>query len=106
MQKKYVLKEIPDFNNEMFIGGAHKVLKKFSKAIKELENKGWKEIQFKFDSYYDYCDIIALGKRLETDLEFEKRRKDVDKENINKKKAEERRRAKYEELKKEFGDGK
>ena len=69
---------------------------------------GWEGIEMKYERDYGDChdhEVSYLYKhRPETDKEYEKRMKLLEKEKAEKLKAKERRRKEYEKLKKEFGD--
>ena len=69
---------------------------------------GWEGIETKYERDYGDChdhEVYYLYKhREETDKEYEKRMKLLEKEKAEKLKAKERRRKEYEKLKKEFGD--
>ncbi len=69
---------------------------------------GWEGIETKYERDYGDChdhEVPYLYKhRPETDKEYEKRMKLLEKEKAEKLKAKERRRKEYEKLKKEFGD--
>ena len=73
----------------------------------ELDD-GWEGIETEYERDYGDChdhEVFYLYKhRPETDKEYEKRMKLLEKEKAEKLKAKERRRKEYEKLKKEFGD--
>ena len=79
--------------------------------ISQLQSKlddGWEGIVTEYERDYGDChdhEVPYLYKhREETDKEYEKRMKLLEKEKAEKLKAKERRRKEYENLKKEFGD--
>ena len=79
--------------------------------ISQLQSKlddGWEGIVTEYERDYGDChdhEVPYLYKhRPETDKEYEKRMKLLEKEKAEKLKAKERRRKEYENLKKEFGD--
>jgi hypothetical protein len=69
---------------------------------------GWEGIETEYERDYGDChdhEVPYLYKhREETDKEYDKRMKLLEKEKAEKLKAKERRRKEYEKLKKEFGD--
>ena len=69
---------------------------------------GWEGIETEYERDYGDCDtheVYYLYKhREETDKEYDKRMKQLEKEKAEKLKAKERRRKEYEKLKKEFED--
>ena len=69
---------------------------------------GWEGIEMKYERDYGDChdhEVPYLYKhRPETDKEYEKRMKLLEKEKADKLKAKERRRKEYEKLRKEFED--
>ena len=66
---------------------------------------GWEGIEMGSDQWsYDHEFPYLYKHRPETDKEYEKRMKLLEKEKAEKLKAKERRRKEYEKLKKEFGD--
>jgi len=67
-----------------------------------LERKGWSDLELKLIQSYDSSSLEVWGKRLETDQEFEERKKIEEEKSGLKKIALERRRKQYEKLKKEF----
>ena len=70
----------------------------------ELDD-GWEGIDMEVEQWSQEHEVPYLYKqRLETDKEYEKRMKLLEKEKAEKLKAKERRRKEYEKLKKEFGD--
>ena len=79
--------------------------------ISQLQSEldaGWEGIETEYERDYGDChdhEVFYLYKhRPETDKEYEKRMKLLEKEKAEKLKAKERRRKEYEKLKKEFGD--
>ena len=67
-----------------------------------LEREGWSDLELKLIASYDSSSLEVWGKRLETDQEFEERKKIEEEKSKLKKIALERRRKQYEKLKKEF----
>ena len=71
-------------------------------------DEGWQGIETEYERDYGDCDtheVYYLYKhREETDKEYDKRMKQLEKEKAEKLKAKERRRKEYEKLKKEFED--
>jgi transposase len=78
-----------------------------SQLQSELD-EGWEGIETEYERDYGDChdhEVYYLYKhRPETDKEYDKRMKLLEKEKTEKLKAKERRRKEYEKLKKEFGD--
>lgn len=71
--------------------------------LQDWEKEGeWEGIEI--DYYDDEISYQLYKHRPETDKEYEKRMKLLEKEKAEKLKAKERRRKEYEKLKKEFGD--
>ena len=79
---------------------------KFEDIISQLQdfkNEGkWEGIEL--DEYYESCSYQLYKHREETDKEYDKRMKLLEKEKAEKVKAKERRRKEYEKLRKEFED--
>lgn len=69
----------------------------------ELDD-GWEGIEIKYERDYGAVEYYLYKHRLETDKEYEKRMKLLEKEKEQKLKQKEKRRIQYEKLKKEFGD--
>ena len=71
-------------------------------------DEGWQGIETDYERDYGDCDtheVYYLYKhREETDKEYDKRMKQLEKEKAEEVKAKERRRKEYEKLKKEFED--
>ena len=71
-------------------------------------DEGWEGIETEYERDYGDChdhEVPYLYKhREETDKEYDKRMKQLEKEKAEKLKAKERRRKEYEKLKKEFED--
>jgi hypothetical protein len=71
--------------------------------LQDFKNEGeWEGIEL--DEYYESCSYQLYKHREETDKEYDKRMKLLEKEKAEKVKAKERRRKEYEKLKKEFED--
>lgn len=71
--------------------------------LQDWKNEGeWEGIEI--DYYEDENDYQLYKHREETDKEYEKRMKLLEKEKTDKLKAKERRRKEYEKLRKEFGN--
>ena len=71
-------------------------------------DEGWQGIETDYERDYGDCDLHEVyylyKHREETDKEYDKRMKQLEKEKAEKLKAKERRRKEYEKLKKEFED--
>ena len=67
-------------------------------------DEGWEGIDMEYDYYDEYQEYYLYKHRLETDKEYAKRMKELEKKKAAELKAKERRRKEYEKLKKEFGD--
>ena len=65
---------------------------------------GWEGIEDDYEQYSDYPSPFLYKHREETDKEYDKRMRLLEKEKSEKLKAKERRRKEYEKLKKEFED--
>ena len=87
-----------------FEGSLESIISSFQSKL----NAGWEGIETEYERDYGDChdhEVYYLYKhRPETDKEYEKRMKLLEKEKAKKLKAKERRRKEYEKLKKEFGD--
>ena len=71
--------------------------------LQDFKNEGeWEGIEL--DEYYESCSYQLYKHREETDKEYDKRMKLLEKEKAEKVKAKERRRKEYEKLRKEFED--
>ena len=83
----------------------------FESIISSLRSEldaGWEGIETEYERDYGDCDshlVFYIYKhREETDKEYEKRMKEIERQKAGKLKDKERRRKEYEKLKKEFGD--
>jgi len=80
---------------------------KLEHIISELQNwmneDKWEGIEVEYD-YDDYQEYYLYKHRPETDKEYAKRMKELEKKKAEELKAKERRRKQYEKLKEEFGD--
>ena len=65
---------------------------------------GWEGIEDDYEQYSDYPSPFLYKHREETDKEYDKRMRLLEKEKSEKLKAKERRRKEYEKLRKEFED--
>ena len=65
---------------------------------------GWEGIEDDYEQYSDYPSPFLYKHREETDKEYDKRMRLLEKEKSEKIKAKERRRKEYEKLRKEFED--
>lgn len=73
-------------------------------SLQSLLDEGWEGIESNFIPYEDYEGFFVYKHREETDKEYEKRMKLLEKEKKQKLDAKEQRRKMFEELKKEFSD--
>lgn len=93
---------------EKYYGDFEGSLESIISQLQSELDKGWEGIETKYERDYGDChdhEVFYLYKhRPETDKEYEKRMKLLEKEKAEKLKAKERRRKEYEKLKKEFGD--
>ncbi len=103
MTKKIQVKETKRYWGD-FEGSLESII---SSLQADLDD-GWEGIETEYERDYGDChdhEVFYLYKhREETDKEYEKRMKLLEKEKAEKLKAKERRRKEYEKLKKEFGD--
>ena len=103
MTKKIQVKETEKYYGD-FEGSLESII---SQLQSELD-AGWEGIETEYERDYGDChdhEVPYLYKhREETDKEYEKRMKLLEKEKAEKLKAKERRRKEYEKLKKEFED--
>ena len=103
MTKKIQVKE-----TEKYYGDFEDSLESIISQLQSELDDGWEGIETKYERDYGDChyhEVSYLYKhREETDKEYEKRMKLLEKEKAEKLKAKERRRKEYEKLKKEFGD--
>lgn len=103
MTKKIQVKETEKYYGD-FDGSLESII---SQLQSELD-AGWEGIETEYERDYGDChdhEVFYLYKhRPETDKEYEKRMKLLEKEKEEKLKAKERRRKEYEKLKKEFED--
>ena len=79
----------------------------FESIISSLESKlddGWEGIEDDYEQYSDYPSPFLYKHREETDKEYDKRMRVIEKQKAEKLKDKERRRKEYEKLKKEFED--
>jgi hypothetical protein len=93
---------------EKYYGDFEGSLESIISQLQSELDAGWEGIETKYERDYGDChdhEVYYLYKhRPETDKEYEKRMKLLEKEKSEKLKAKERRRKEYEKLKKEFGD--
>jgi hypothetical protein len=82
-----------------FEGSLVDIISQLQSALDE----GWEGIDMEY-GYEDYQEYYLYKHRPETDKEYAKRMKLLEKEKAEKLKAKERRRKEYEKLKKEFED--
>jgi len=76
MEKEFIRKEIQYIDEGIFFNGEiKKLLVEWLEIVKDLESKGWKDIEWKWVQDYDSACIELHGKRLENDKEFEERKK-------------------------------
>ena len=103
MTKKIQVKE-----TEKYYGDFEGSLESIISSLQSELGAGWEGIETKYERDYGDChdhEVPYLYKhRPETDKEYEKRMKLLEKEKEEKLKAKERRRKEYEKLKKEFED--
>jgi len=83
-----------------FEGSLVDIISQLQSALDE----GWEGIDIEYDYGSCHEEYYLYKHRPETDKEYEKRMKLLEKEKAEKLKAKERRRKEYEKLKKEFGD--
>ncbi len=74
------------------------IISKLQSALDE----GWEGIEVQYSSYEGYEEYYLYKHRPETDKEYAKRMKELEKKKAAELKAKERRRKEYEKLKKEF----
>lgn len=102
MEKIKVLDEV-NINIEIFLTSLDKLPKIIKEQKERLENEGWDDLRLVYeDCNTGYDELLLKGMRLETDEEFDKRKKQHEKQLLAAKKKLERERKKYEELKKKF----
>ena len=93
---------------EKYYGDFEGSLESIISQLQSELDEGWEGIETKYERDYGDChdhEVFYLYKhRPETDKEYEKRMKLLEKEKAEKLKAKERRRKEYEKLKKEFED--
>jgi hypothetical protein len=93
---------------EKYYGDFEGSLESIISSLQSELDAGWEGIETKYERDYGDChdhEVPYLYKhRPETDKEYEKRMKLLEKEKAEKLKAKERRRKEYEKLKKEFED--
>ena len=103
MTKKIQVKE-----TEKYYGDFEGSLESIISSLQSELDAGWEGIETKYERDYGDChdhEVSYLYKhRPETDKEYEKRMKLLEKEKEEKLKAKERRLKEYEKLKKEFED--
>jgi hypothetical protein len=94
------VKETKSIDSYSFDGNLEDIIE----MLQDWKNEGgWEGIEIEYD--YENGNSYQLYKHCEeTDKEYEKRMKLLEKEKAEKLKAKERRRKEYEKLKKEFGD--
>ena len=93
---------------EKYYGDFEGSLESIISSLQADLDDGWEGIETEYERDYGDChdhEVFYLYKhREETDKEYEKRMKLLEKEKAEKLKAKERRRKEYEKLKKEFED--
>ena len=93
---------------EKYYGDFEGSLESIISQLQSELDEGWEGIETKYERDYGDChdhEVPYLYKhRPETDKEYEKRMKLLEKEKAEKLKAKERRRKEYEKLRKEFED--
>ena len=103
MTKKIQVKETEKYYGD-FEGSLESIIYQLQSEL----DAGWEGIETEYERDYGDChdhEVPYLYKhREETDKEYEKRMKLLEKEKAEKLKAKERRRKEYEKLKKEFED--
>jgi hypothetical protein len=96
---KIKVKETTSIDSYSFEGKLEDVIA----MLQDFKNEGkWEGIEL--DEYYESCSYQLYKHREETDKEYDKRMKLLEKEKAEKVKAKERRRKEYEKLRKEFED--
>ena len=89
---------------EKYYGDFEGSLESIISQLQSELDAGWEGIDIEYESHDGYQEYYVYKHREETDKEYEKRMKLLEKEKAEKLKAKERRRKEYEKLKKEFGD--
>ena len=99
-----MIKRIQVKETKRYWGEFEGTLESIISSLQAELDAGWEGIEEEQEMYSD-CYVPYLYKfREETDKEYEKRMKLLEKEKAQKLKEKERRRKEYEKLKKEFGD--
>lgn len=102
MEKKFVLDQIRDIDANIFLTSFEYAAHLLILKKKELESKGWSNIHLKLEEWYDGAELVVMGRRLETDDEFQKRIKKQQKESKKKVAKDERDKKTYLQLKAKF----
>ena len=89
---------------EKYYGDFEGSLESIISSLQSELDAGWEGIDIEYDYGDGYQEYYLYKHRPETDKEYEKRMKLLEKEKAEKLKAKERRRKEYEKLKKEFED--
>jgi hypothetical protein len=98
-------KQILDFINldvEMFMTSFENAAKLLLEQKDKLEKEGWTNIHLKMNYYNEGEELVVMGMRLETDIEYSKRLADEQKKLLAAEKKAEKARKKYEELKSKY----
>mgnify|MGYP001004132276 CR=1 FL=1 len=103
MERKRILSEI-NLDTEIFMTSFDKAAKLLIETKEKLEKQGWTNIHLKMDYHCDYNELTVYGMRLESDIEFDKRKEVEEKKIKAAERKAERERKKYEELKLKYGD--
>jgi hypothetical protein len=103
MEKKRVLGKI-NINTDIFITSFEEAAKLLLEQKDKLEKDGWASVHLSMEYYNDGAELIAMGMRLENDVEYDKRLTVEKKKALTAEKKLERERKKYEELKLKYGN--
>jgi hypothetical protein len=103
MEKIYVNDHII-VTEDVFSGDLETVIENLRVEVKALKEKGCKDFEFSWESDYDYQCVRLYYNRLETNEEFNLRKRKIEKKLEKETKSLQERRALYEKLKDEFGE--
>ena len=104
MDKKQIEVQLPHKEwegIEEFDGSLDEVLAR----LKQLNELGYINIRFEPEYSYESSNVVCFGTRLETDEEFNARVAEIKEQEKKEALKKEKRKAQYEKLKKEFGNG-
>lgn len=103
MEKKKIKYQIETFNGyDLLIGPIEKVIKNLNDQKEKLESEGWENIEINEGYTFGSTEYIAYGIKLETDKDFEKRKKQTESIEKSKEKKEQREKEQYLRLKEKF----